>query len=1223
MYPYCKHIILILWLVSSASVYGQTINLNPKESKLIETLYLIGDAGEITDIENNSNYVVDALHANMDTSEQATLVFLGDNIYPYGLENLDSEEGLEALAALQPQIDLAKAFKGRSIFIPGNHDWANGAHRGLDNVRRQSNYINNLGFKNIKMRPKNGCGDPWVLKLNKDLVYIFIDSQWWAQRWEKHEDINEACKISSREAFLDNMESLIADHKNDQIVIFMHHPIRSNGHHGGHFSGVEHIFPLTQVYKPLYIPLPILGSIIPVYRRSMGFAQDITHPAHSSLAKVLHSAAKKHKARVIFAAGHDHNLQYFDEDNIDIIISGSAAKSEYAKSAGSNFVSPKPGYAKIYFYENLESWLEFYGVAKDKTTHLLYREQINPAKKIIFNPESEYDPITTDSLTVIGNKDLKAKRFKRFWLGNNYRSLWTTPVKHPVLNVETKKGGLVPTKLGGSRYSNTVRLEAKDGREYVLRSLDKVYTRTLPKEYQNLRSLKILKDQNSGNHPFASLAVPRLSAAAGIYHTNPEVVFLKKQRGLGVYNKFITEGLYLFEERPDGKHWKNHSSFGSPKKIIGYTDLLDKLKKKKTHIVDQKQVLRSRIFDTWIHDLDRHDDQWRWAVFKTDTTTVYQVIPRDRDYTFHKYEGFIPWVISNIFLRKLKTFDDRIKDVPALSETARHFDRAFLNELEREDWIETAEDLKAKLTDEKIRISLSHMPKELSESSKNEISKKLISRRDNLTKSSLKLYKFLSKEVQVIGTDNKDKFVVTVISKDSFTVKVYTTRKKSPPFCRYNRSFNSKETSEVRLYGLDEEDLFVFEGLSKSKTDFRIIGGAGRDSIFSTNFKDKIYVYDQPKGLFWDSRLNIVNNKCYDTYINRYNRENFEYNQVLPIFDFSTTPDGDRWLGGGLIFRKHAWRKHPYDSRQKIALSLATDDIYAFSFRYQGDFTERLPFNNDLVISANLKSPNFINFYGLGEETNLPRVSRPYHWVKTSSYHVEALAKKKITQNLSISLGPHISFIRILNKESALFNEGRYSIDQNDLEPKLLTGFNLKFDVNLVDNHIFPRSGVKVQMENRTDYIRPDDNWTNITKLRVSSYLPLTRNPTIVLGQQVGFSAILGADPLFYQYPYLDDDNGLRGSFGQRYRGASTLFYNADIRLPIYNWYNAYVPMKLGVMLGLDMSWLHLSSEGDRQFYHSYSVGAWSYIVKTAAIQYRISFLEGDWRYSLGVGFDF
>jgi hypothetical protein len=51
----------------------------------------------------------------------------------------------------------------------------------------------------------------------------------------------------------------------------MHHPLMSNGSHGGQFSIEKQIFPLEQK-----IPLPVIGSFINLLRKTTGASpQDI------------------------------------------------------------------------------------------------------------------------------------------------------------------------------------------------------------------------------------------------------------------------------------------------------------------------------------------------------------------------------------------------------------------------------------------------------------------------------------------------------------------------------------------------------------------------------------------------------------------------------------------------------------------------------------------------------------------------------------------------------------------------------------------------------------------------------------------------------------------------------------------------------------------------------------------------------------------------------------
>ena len=89
----------------------------------------------------------------------------------------------------------------------------------------------------------------------------------------------------------------------------------------------------------------------------------------------------------------------------------------------------------------------------------------------------------------------------------------------------------------------------------------------------------------------------------------------------------------MLEERPDDDR-SDVYSFGRSKNIISTRKLLEKVYEDNDDYVDQWAMLRARMFDMWVGDWDRHEDQWRWASFKQGKTTMYRPVPRDRDYVF-------------------------------------------------------------------------------------------------------------------------------------------------------------------------------------------------------------------------------------------------------------------------------------------------------------------------------------------------------------------------------------------------------------------------------------------------------------------------------------------------------------------------------------------------------------------------------------------------------------
>ena len=87
----------------------------------------------------------------------------------------------------------------------------------------------------------------------------------------------------------------------------------------------------------------------------------------------------------------------------------------------------------------------------------------------------------TDSASAPGSTKFKTNGSRKFWRGANYREEWLTPVKAPVINLATEKGGLKIIKLGGGKQSKSLRVEDPTGKQYALRLIEKFITaKTLP-----------------------------------------------------------------------------------------------------------------------------------------------------------------------------------------------------------------------------------------------------------------------------------------------------------------------------------------------------------------------------------------------------------------------------------------------------------------------------------------------------------------------------------------------------------------------------------------------------------------------------------------------------------------------------------------------------------------------------------------------------------------------
>ena len=86
---------------------------------------------------------------------------------------------------------------------------------------------------------------------------------------------------------------------------------------------------------------------------------------------------------------------------------------------------------------------------------------------------------------------------QRFWFGEGYRDLWTTPVELPVLDLKTTAGGLTPVRVVGQAQSVGLAMRGADGKAYTFRSLHKHPERMLPKMWRDRWPAKIASGRSA------------------------------------------------------------------------------------------------------------------------------------------------------------------------------------------------------------------------------------------------------------------------------------------------------------------------------------------------------------------------------------------------------------------------------------------------------------------------------------------------------------------------------------------------------------------------------------------------------------------------------------------------------------------------------------------------------------------------------------------------------
>ncbi|MCB9334012.1 MAG: BamA/TamA family outer membrane protein [Lewinellaceae bacterium] len=1187
--------------------------------KRTHTMYLIGDVGYLP--ETGDNPVLHYLTDNLPKAPaSSSILFLGDNIYQRGLpDKTDKKNRAAAERNINAQLDALDGFKGEILFIPGNHDWGNGLAGVLRQEKYVEEYLNNKrgvsdddekGWKNYFV-PNDGCSGPEVIELGDRLVVVAIDSEWYLTDWDKEPGINDGCDIKSRAHFMFEMENVLRKYRRHNVVIAMHHPPYTNGPHGGKHSLKEHIFPLTQLKPNLYIPLPGLGTLTAFLRASIGSKQDMANGAYKELMGAILPGARKNGS-YIFATGHEHALQYLENDAQRFIVSGSGSKtSPVSLGKGSQFAYGAPGFSTIDFYENGEAWVHFW-IPKDKGTGVeeVFRKRILPPSIPLDEEEvfdfSEYEKgLTTVEKTVIQDTLHAVGSVHKFVLGSHYRDVYLGTYEFPVLDLSTHLGGMTPIQQGGGNQTNSLRLKSASGHQYVLRDLTKDVSRLLPFPLNKMTAARsVALDNFLSTHPFAPLAIPILAEAAQVYHTNPRIVYVPKQPALGLYNENFGGSVYLFEERAGGD-WSNMGVFGNSEKLISTPDLVAKTLKNNNHKIDQRWAVRSRLFDLVLGDWDRHDDQWRWARFKDGKRKFYRPVPRDRDQAFSKYDGLVTAISRQTmpFLRQLRVYSPTIPSMKWATWSARHFDRSFLNMMAWPEWQAEALYIQENLTDEVIEKAFAVWPKRAYDLSAATIIANLKARRDSIVSIAHRRYLLLSKEVDVYGTDEDELFEIIRESDNEVRVRVYETNKKGEKKDQvFERLFRADETKVINVYGIGDDDIFQVSGNVNQSIKVRLIGGQGKD-LFTDNSQvtgaDKLtLVYDdkeentvQGDGETSDRR---TNQRIYNLYDHRAAHNEYGYTVPLPILGMN--PDDGFFIGLNLSRTTYKFKKDPYHAQHKFAGSFAFA-TNAWFLQYDTDVLNAFG-SWDFMLESQFSAPSYVlNYFGFGNRSRADFETNKinYYRVRQSQVHLfPALKKRFAGNNGKFYFGPLFDVRDLEDTPDRYITSDAAGFTAEDFEVQYFGGAMTGLHFNSLDNWLNPHRGIAFNTTLR--YLNDfGDSKYSFAALRtdLAIYKPLDLKESIVFRTRVGVQHIFGENFAFYHAPRLGGGETLRGYHAQRFYGKTAVWQNFDLSARLFSTYNRILPFTLGVFAGFDYGRVWAEEEVSENWNYDFGGGLW------------------------------
>lgn len=304
-------------------------------SEVEAVLLLVGDAGdavvERSPLVHRLRADVERWSARLPADTSVAVLFLGDNVYPWGLRDRTHPAWPADSARLHAQVWTVSGPEARrdgtpGLFLPGNHDWGpRTGPAGRARLRNQARFLERVrgeGGAAVAMVPSPGASGPVVLELADAARLVLLDTEWWIRRGPG----------DGRDRVLTGLEELLDTPSDRPTVVAAHHPLFSGGPHAE---------------RGILGPLGLLA-------RAGAVVQDRSAAPYAALVEGLTGVFARVGPPLVYAAGHDHVLQVLEATAPDqprwSLVSGAASKISHVTDVpGLLWAAEAPGYMRLLF----------------------------------------------------------------------------------------------------------------------------------------------------------------------------------------------------------------------------------------------------------------------------------------------------------------------------------------------------------------------------------------------------------------------------------------------------------------------------------------------------------------------------------------------------------------------------------------------------------------------------------------------------------------------------------------------------------------------------------------------------------------------------------------------------------------------------------------------------------------------------------------------------------
>lgn len=1135
-----------LFVMATLSVYAQ--------DSIKYRVIFIGDAGEINSQQNN----VLTHAANNIIKGKTTVMYLGDNVYPHGFGLPGSPEEEQDKQILCNQFTPMRAKGAPTYFVPGNHDWDRMGKEGLAKIKQQWAFLESQHDSLLRLIPGNGCPDPVEINVGDDMVIIAYDSEWWLFPYNKANP-DADCSCNTKKEVIEKMNELFYKNRYKVILLASHHPFQTYGHHGGHFSLKDHIFPLTAANDSLYIPLPVIGSLYPLLRTTFQSPEETVHPIYKDMIRQIDGVFSGFP-NLVHVAGHEHGLQFIKSDQVQVV-SGAGAKDAFVKKGKyALFAEEIGGYVTADLLQNNNVRFTYY-TAKDSAMQqsFTYLQPFTDVKAM--EVAAHVNGPKGDSIIVSAHAAFDSiSSLHRTFFGENYRKEWAAPTTLPIIRISEIKGGLTPVQRGGGKQSTSLRLVDKNGKEWALRSVNKNPELVLPEPLRATFAKDLFVDNMSSQHPYSALVVPVIANAAGVPHANPIIGLVAPDTAFGIFEKDFANTVCLLEERePGGKSDNSDKMF-------------KELQKDNDNSFDSTTFLKARLLDLFIGDWDRHEDQWRWMPVKYGKGKRYIPVPRDRDQVMHVMEGIFPKAASRPWIAPwLHNFNGPIKRVNWFFMESNFFNKHFLNQFSYSEWMKITNDFVASMTDSVLETALQRLPESSYRIRHDVLLAKWKERRTNLPAAMSDYYRFVNKVVDIQTTDKNEFVSLTDATNNGLQVSISKISKDGEvKDLLYNRTFYHDTTREINFYLYKGDDSVYVNDNSNIK--IRIIGKKG-DKVYNVaESKRRIQLYGRETGITFTGNDGKLNKHLSEDSTNTAYVPTNPYNKVIPIIAAGYNNDDGILLGASVRFVNQGFRKRPYASMQQFSLLHAFSSD-AFSFKFHSEWLEANG-KADVLLNAKALAPdNTQNFFGLGNNTPFNKTGNYVRYYRTrfTIYQLDPALRWRMPKGSEISIGPSFqqymfdaedNIGRFINNVSQIHSYDSATVGNN----KSFLGAIFSYTKDARNYKLLPTNGAyfSLKLQGYTGLSKYAESFAQATT-EFAFYKSLDRQQRVIIANRLGGGVTVGK-PAFYQALFLGGQENLLGYRQYRFAGENMLYNNFELRIKLAQVASYILPGQFGMV---------------------------------------------------------